>query len=52
VDGSSSFETTMPTTRSVRSRPIGIVSPTRQFVTVLSIVGGSAGVPSACSSRR
>jgi hypothetical protein len=25
-------------------------SPTRQFVTVLSIVGGSAGVPSACSS--
>jgi hypothetical protein len=44
TDGSSSFETTIPTTRSVRSRPSGIVSPVRQFVTVLCIVGGSAGV--------
>jgi hypothetical protein len=51
TDGSSSFETTIPTTRSVRSRPRGIVSPTRQFVTVLLIVGGSAGVPSVCSNR-
>jgi hypothetical protein len=40
-----------PTTRSIRSCPSGIVSPTRQFVTVLCIVGGSAGVPSSCSSR-
>jgi hypothetical protein len=31
--------------RNVRSRPSGIVSPVRQFVTVLSIVGGSAGAP-------
>jgi hypothetical protein len=50
ADGSSPFETTIPTTRNDRSRPSGIVSPVRQFVTVLSIVGGSAGVPSACSS--
>jgi hypothetical protein len=28
------------------------VSPVRQFVTVVSIVGGSAGVPSACSSLK
>jgi hypothetical protein len=30
--------------------PQRIVSPVRQFVTVVSIEGGSAGVPSACSS--
>src|SRR5512132_1718403 len=40
----------IPTTRNDRSRPRAIVSPVRQFVTVVSIVGGSAGVPSACSS--
>jgi hypothetical protein len=42
----------MPITRSVRSRPSGIVSPTRHFGTALLIDGGSAGVPSACSSLK
>jgi hypothetical protein len=40
----------MPTTRNERPAAIGIVSPVRQFVTALSIEGGSAGVPSAGSS--
>jgi hypothetical protein len=40
----------MPTTRSEQPAAIGIVSPVRQSVTALRIVGGSAGVPLARSS--
>jgi hypothetical protein len=38
------------TTRSVLSRPSGIVSPSLQFGTAVLGVGGSAGVPSSCST--
>ena len=40
---------TIPTTRSVRSRRSGIVSPTRQFGTALLIVGGS--LSAGCQQR-
>ena len=44
-DGLSSAVTAIPTTRNVRSRPSGIVSPARQFGTALRIDGGSAADP-------
>src|SRR4029453_13842304 len=37
-------------TRRLFSRPSAIVSPGRQFGTAALSVGGSAGVPSSCSS--